>query len=225
MGKTVYVHCTAGINRASLTVVGYLTFIKGMDLEEALHIVRTSRPQAHPYVDCWWTVRTRMLENRSEEVIRIARSLFHGRRDRGESEDAHTDWVAAENTLVRNTFGRYLAHNLSLVASVQDTNALLDNKALCYTEDEAEALAVMVTELQEKAKRDRAALERAFSELAAVQEQLEALRGCSGDEDPDGCKVYVLKEAQQEIASLKVAIAAINERTARLLKEPYTDVL
>lgn len=28
MGKRVYVHCTAGINRATLTVVGYLTFVK-----------------------------------------------------------------------------------------------------------------------------------------------------------------------------------------------------
>ena len=27
-GKRVYVHCTAGINRATLTVVGYLTFVK-----------------------------------------------------------------------------------------------------------------------------------------------------------------------------------------------------
>ncbi len=27
-GKRVYVHCTAGINRATLTTVGYLTFVK-----------------------------------------------------------------------------------------------------------------------------------------------------------------------------------------------------
>ena len=28
MGRRVYVHCTAGINRATLTVVGYLTFVQ-----------------------------------------------------------------------------------------------------------------------------------------------------------------------------------------------------
>lgn len=28
MGKRVYVHCTAGINRATLTAVGYLTFVE-----------------------------------------------------------------------------------------------------------------------------------------------------------------------------------------------------
>lgn len=27
-GKHVYVHCTAGINRATLATVGYLTFVK-----------------------------------------------------------------------------------------------------------------------------------------------------------------------------------------------------
>ena len=32
-GKKVYVHCTAGINRATLTVVGYLTFVKVSHLE------------------------------------------------------------------------------------------------------------------------------------------------------------------------------------------------
>jgi hypothetical protein len=32
MGKRTYVHCTAGINRASLTVLGYLTFCKARPL-------------------------------------------------------------------------------------------------------------------------------------------------------------------------------------------------
>ena len=53
MGKRVYVHCTAGINRATLTVVGYLTFVLGTPLDQALAQVKAARPQAHPYVDCW----------------------------------------------------------------------------------------------------------------------------------------------------------------------------
>jgi protein-tyrosine phosphatase len=53
MGKSVYVHCTAGINRATLTVVGYLTFVKGWQLEDAKGHVKARRPQAHPYIDCW----------------------------------------------------------------------------------------------------------------------------------------------------------------------------
>ena len=53
MGRNVYVHCTAGINRATLTVVGYLTFVKGWPLENAVGHVKHKRPQAHPYIDCW----------------------------------------------------------------------------------------------------------------------------------------------------------------------------
>lgn len=53
MGKRVYVHCTAGINRATLTVVGYLTFVKGWQLEDAVGHVKAKRSQAHPYIDCW----------------------------------------------------------------------------------------------------------------------------------------------------------------------------
>jgi hypothetical protein len=53
MGKSVYVHCTAGINRATLTVVGYLTFVKGWQLDDAVGHVKAKRPQAHPYIDCW----------------------------------------------------------------------------------------------------------------------------------------------------------------------------
>ena len=41
MGKRVYVHCTAGINRANLTVVGYLTFVQvrihSIQICQALH--------------------------------------------------------------------------------------------------------------------------------------------------------------------------------------------
>lgn len=48
LGKRVYVHCTAGINRATLTVVGYLTFVQGMALPEAEHLVKSKRSQAHP---------------------------------------------------------------------------------------------------------------------------------------------------------------------------------
>jgi len=52
-GRKTYVHCTAGINRATLTVVGFLTLMEGMELDKAVTFVRERRPQAHPYVDCF----------------------------------------------------------------------------------------------------------------------------------------------------------------------------
>jgi len=76
LGETVYVHCTAGINRASLAVVGYLTFSKGQPLERALGKVRSKRAQANPYVDCWKTVRSKSLEGRGEEVAARAKARY-----------------------------------------------------------------------------------------------------------------------------------------------------
>jgi len=49
--KRVYVHCNAGICRASATVLGYLHIYRGMDLDEGLAFIRSKRPVANPYMD------------------------------------------------------------------------------------------------------------------------------------------------------------------------------
>ena len=48
-GRTVYVHCTAGINRSPSTIIAYLHWIEGMELGEAVWMV-TSRHPCDPYV-------------------------------------------------------------------------------------------------------------------------------------------------------------------------------
>ena len=49
-GKTVYVHCNAGICRATSTVLGYLYLHQGMKLENGLEYIRSKRPIANPYL-------------------------------------------------------------------------------------------------------------------------------------------------------------------------------
>ncbi len=49
-GKKVYVHCNAGICRATSTVLGYLYLYEGLDLAEGLQFIRAKRPIANPYV-------------------------------------------------------------------------------------------------------------------------------------------------------------------------------
>ena len=83
MGKSVYVHCTAGINRATLTVVGYLTFVKGWQLEDAKGHVKARRPQAHPYIDCWQVPVTRPVTR-----LHHARHHVHATRARGRHRNA-----------------------------------------------------------------------------------------------------------------------------------------
>lgn len=48
---TVFLHCTAGMNRSPTVALMYLNMIEGMPVEEALATVKLSRPQAKPYED------------------------------------------------------------------------------------------------------------------------------------------------------------------------------
>ena len=49
-GHRVYVHCTAGVGRSPATVIGYLAWHKGMDLDEAYNLVKSLRA-CDPYID------------------------------------------------------------------------------------------------------------------------------------------------------------------------------
>ena len=48
--KLVYVHCNAGICRATSTVLGYLYLEQGMTMQQGLEYIRSKRPIANPYV-------------------------------------------------------------------------------------------------------------------------------------------------------------------------------
>ena len=46
----VYVHCTAGMNRSPSTVVAYLHWVRGMDLDEAMEFVM-EKHYCEPYIE------------------------------------------------------------------------------------------------------------------------------------------------------------------------------
>lgn len=49
-GHTVYVHCSAGINRSPSTVIAYLYWVQGKNLDEAVDHVRSCR-RCDPYME------------------------------------------------------------------------------------------------------------------------------------------------------------------------------
>lgn len=58
VGHRVYVHCTAGVGRAPATVIGYLAWHAGMDLDDAYRFVREQR-SCNPYIDAIRAVHDR----------------------------------------------------------------------------------------------------------------------------------------------------------------------
>lgn len=114
-GMKVYVHCTAGINRATLTTVGHLTFVQGMDLEDAVAKVKSARPIAHPYIDCWTEVRRRLLDGRRDEVTRISEEIYAARVASNTDGTKLSDWVVAEKRVISNSFQRYLDTDLAML--------------------------------------------------------------------------------------------------------------
>ncbi|CAI7732319.1 unnamed protein product [Closterium sp. NIES-54] len=116
-GCDVYIHCTAGINRATLTALGYLTFIKGMDLDSALSQIRQARPIAHPYLDCWHSVKGRLLAGREEEQMALATEIYEERSRSGGGGNASADWQQAQARVIQRTFDRYLQVDQGIIRS------------------------------------------------------------------------------------------------------------
>lgn len=217
MGKRVYVHCTAGINRATLTVVGYLTFVQGWDLQDAVQFVKKKRPQAHPYIDCWKTVRARLTEGRTEEIIATATRLYEDRAASGEdgssSGDDFADWLEAEKIIIRETFQRQITAHLSLLSAIKDMEKLREDEAVCMPFQEFESMQAEMGLLRGKLAEERSSLRTAQLKLDRTNEQVRLLRQHKPDavallEDREA-REQRLRLAESEISSLKSAIREV----------------
>lgn len=96
-GHRVYVYCTAGINRAPLTVLGYLTFVEGLSPDEAIAAIRRGRPGAEPYWEAWHGCRRDLLDRHRPAVEARAWALAQNDPHRS-SED---NWFLAEAQVLR----------------------------------------------------------------------------------------------------------------------------
>lgn len=68
-GRKVYVHCTAGMNRSPLVVLGYLTFCDGMPLDEANRLLVKRHSPAAPPLDVWRAARRELLDRHEKEIL------------------------------------------------------------------------------------------------------------------------------------------------------------
>ncbi|GJP36634.1 hypothetical protein CLOM_g21118 [Closterium sp. NIES-68] len=166
-GCDVYIHCTAGINRATLTALGYLTFVKGMDLDSALSRIRQARPIAHPYLDCWHSVRGRLLAGREEEQMALATEIYEERSRSGGGGNASADWQQAQARAIKRTFDRYLQVDQGFIRSHKDVIQHAQNQ------QRAKQTQKRLAELAARASRG-SSLEQEEQRLAALQAQVRA---------------------------------------------------
>ena len=201
LGHTTYVHCTAGINRATLTVVGYLTFVEGKPLDVAVATVTSARPQARPYIDCWRAARHRMLEGWGEEVGAVARSLFDARGGVPADDDdgGVGDWVAAEAALLMRASARQTAAVRTVVDSVVALATDDAAKKVAAAEAAATAAKATATAAQAEAAAARAEAASARATLAALATADSAGAGW----------VSALDAARADAAALSAAVAEV----------------
>ena len=95
-GHRVYVHCTAGINRAPLVVLTYLTLVEGIGLEEAMTLLLRARPEVCPTWEAYHGCR-RELTARYEDRIRQRAGVL----GQGSALPEQEAWRQAERAIWR----------------------------------------------------------------------------------------------------------------------------
>ena len=98
-GHRIYVHCTAGLGRAPLTVLSYLIWIEGRSRAEAVDLIHAGRPGAVPAWEAHDGCREDLVARYRARIERRAYELSEVRAaGRG---DAESDWVRAEAEVIR----------------------------------------------------------------------------------------------------------------------------
>lgn len=96
--QRVYVHCTAGVGRSALTVLGYLVLVEGAMLEVALALMRARRPVIFPNVEALLGCRADLLAGNAGAIEQRAAEL-RAQDSRGEAADLRR---RAEQEVLRN---------------------------------------------------------------------------------------------------------------------------
>jgi hypothetical protein len=97
-GHKTYVHCTAGLERAPTTVLGYIILVEGFSPEDAIRLILNGRPDAVPaweaYSGCvedLVAVHKKAIENRADELHQI-----------GAHDNPQADWDRAKGEILRS---------------------------------------------------------------------------------------------------------------------------
>ena len=99
-GHKVYLHCTAGCNRAPLTALAYLAFVEMQAPEAAGARIREARPQADPSWEAYQGCRDDLVEMLRSNIM--VRAYYLSQENPDTPADAH--WMQAEREMIRSAF-------------------------------------------------------------------------------------------------------------------------
>ncbi len=100
LGHRTYVHCTAGLGRAPLTVLSFLICVEGRSPEEAIRLIHEGRPGAVPSWEAYHGCREDLVERYRSRIQQRAYEIFQARV--GGEADADSDWLQAEADVIRS---------------------------------------------------------------------------------------------------------------------------
>ena len=103
-GRTVYLHCNAGVGRSPLVAMAYLYWCRGWTPAEAMRYVEERRP-CSPYRDLLQLSCQDLLRDEAvqREIARRAYRLFERRGRR--PGDPRQDWADAEREVLQEIMG------------------------------------------------------------------------------------------------------------------------
>lgn len=99
-GHRVYVHCTAGFNRAPLAVLGLLTFVEMRSVDDAMRSIRSARSAAEPSFEAYDGCRRDLIDLLHDHIY--VRAYYLSEED--PERDADTNWSLAERDVIRGAF-------------------------------------------------------------------------------------------------------------------------
>ena len=95
-GHRVYVHCTAGLGRAPLTVLAYLIMVERRDPEEAIRLILRARPEAVPSWEAYYGFRMDLATLHRRDIERRAHELYL----QGINGSPQSHWRQAEDEIL-----------------------------------------------------------------------------------------------------------------------------
>lgn len=98
-GHRTYVHCTACLGRAPLTVLSFLVWVEGLLPQEAIGLIHRGRPDAVPAWEAHHGCRADLVERFCPQIEKRAHALSQAR-PAGQG-DPQSDWLQAKVEIAR----------------------------------------------------------------------------------------------------------------------------